>query len=203
MYEVVYQFTDLTGQLVTAVTTVTVVASADNGTDGEAPLPGQPTEPEAPETPEAPEAPSEPEAPVEPETPSEPEAPEDGQTASADDASGLTSSNVTIDRQDRQSKIAQRYDLSVNSSQPLRKVISEQKNFKYEQKGMGLTDARYHRAKETSLQLDEPTTGTTKMRVVSQLPQTGEPQNRISWVGAVLLIITSFIGIITSKQRQG
>lgn len=77
-YEVVYQFTDMTGQLVSATVTVTVVeneADAGDG-DGEEPgepeVPGEPEEPEVPGEPEEPEVPGEPE---EPETPGEPEQP--------------------------------------------------------------------------------------------------------------------------------
>ncbi|WP_301554495.1 BspA family leucine-rich repeat surface protein [Lactiplantibacillus pentosus] len=99
-YEVVYQFTDMTGQLVSATVTVTVVENeADTGdADGEEPgepevpgepeepevpnepeepeVPGEPGEPEVPEEPEEPEVPGEPEKPEEPETPGEPEEPE-------------------------------------------------------------------------------------------------------------------------------
>nr|WP_260209711.1 BspA family leucine-rich repeat surface protein [Lactiplantibacillus pentosus] len=78
-YEVVYQFTDMTGQLVSATVTVTVVENeADTGDgDGEEPgepeVPGEPEEPEVPGEPEEPEVPGEPE---EPEVPGEPEEPE-------------------------------------------------------------------------------------------------------------------------------
>ncbi len=78
-YEVVYQFTDMTGQLVSTTVTVTVVENeADTGDgEGEEPgepeVPGEPEEPEVPGEPEEPEVPGEPE---EPETPGEPEEPE-------------------------------------------------------------------------------------------------------------------------------
>ncbi|PRO85930.1 cell surface protein [Lactiplantibacillus pentosus] len=90
-YEVVYQFTDMTGQLVSATVTVTVVENeADTGDgDGEEPeepevpgepekpeVPGEPEEPEVPGEPEEPEVPGEPEVPEEPEVPGEPEEPE-------------------------------------------------------------------------------------------------------------------------------
>ncbi|AUI77877.1 hypothetical protein BB562_03790 [Lactiplantibacillus pentosus] len=81
-YEVVYQFTDMTGQLVSATVTVTVVENeADTGDgDGEEPgepeVPGEPEEPEVPGEPEEPEVPGEPEEPEVPGEPEEPEVPE-------------------------------------------------------------------------------------------------------------------------------
>lgn len=81
-YEVVYQFTDMTGQLVSATVTVTVAENeADTGDgDGEEPgepeVPGEPEEPEVPGEPEEPEVPGEPEEPEVPGEPEEPEVPE-------------------------------------------------------------------------------------------------------------------------------
>ncbi|WP_225367188.1 bacterial Ig-like domain-containing protein [Lactiplantibacillus pentosus] len=81
-YEVVYQFTDMTGQLVSATVTVTVVENeADTGDGdgeehGEPEVPGEPEEPEVPGEPGEPEEPDQPGQPGEPEEPKEPEEPE-------------------------------------------------------------------------------------------------------------------------------
>lgn len=76
-YEVIYQFTDMTGQLVSATVTVTVVENEADAGDGDGEEPGEPEEPETPEEPEEPEEPEVPGEPEEPETPGEPGEPEE------------------------------------------------------------------------------------------------------------------------------
>lgn len=76
-YEVVYQFIDMTGQLVSTTVTVTVVENEADTGDGDGEAPVEPEEPEEPGKPEEPEEPEEPEVPVEPGEPGEPGEPEE------------------------------------------------------------------------------------------------------------------------------
>lgn len=198
-YEVVYQFTDLTGQLVIAVTTVTVVA----GADGEAPLPGETTEPEIPEAPEAPEAPESPEV---PETPavSEPGNTEQPDIKDSNDAIG---SNASVDNQSEQPKITLRPNYTGNWEQLVTTATSDYLKLNTSERNDGGDDEK----QQLAVGITNPAIVTplyselasTDGQSSGQLPQTDECDNHLGLMGLMMLMVTGLAGIVSVKRRQG